>query len=501
MQVALQILGVVSLVELTLWLAPFWRWRKGLAYILAGVLSVGNGALLWANLSVWAVLIALLSVYRLVNLLRIICNRIHLDYLWHTARLTSLWLISVQTAIVMLYLLANHNHTNILSYFYLLAVAQLLAGSILMGTTIRSNIKTHPSNDFGGLANRDLLSLTVAIPARNETEELEQCLESLLSSNYPKLEILVLDDCSQNKRTPEIIRNFAQRGVRFMAGSAPPESWLAKNYAYDQLAAGANGSLILFCGVDARFEPHSLTAIVKTMLQRKKTMLSVMPRNLRQGSGPAGLMIQPSRYAWEICIPRRLLNRPPVLSTCWMITKDALKTAGGFDAARRSILPEAYLAREAAKNNDGYSFVQADKVLGVSTQKTVTEQHDTAVRTRYPQLHRRPEVVCLVGLAELSLLFWPLVMFAVALLTGVWPLAVLCGLAYLLYGINYFAVTAITYQRPVWSSLLLFPVAVIYDLWLLNYSMWQYEFHEVLWKGRNVCLPLMRITPNLPKLN
>jgi hypothetical protein len=31
--------------------------------------------------------------------------------------------------------------------------------------------------------------------------------------------------------------------------------------------------------------------------------------------------------------------------------------------------------------------------------------------------------------------------------------------------------------------------------------MWQYEFHEVLWKGRNVCLPVMRIIPNLPKLH
>jgi len=80
------------------------------------------------------------------------------------------------------------------------------------------------------------------------------------SHDYPKLEIIVLDDCSQNKHTPEIIRSFAHDGVRFIQGEHPKPTWLAKNQAYDRLAQESSGEFILFCGVDVRF---SQTVCVK----------------------------------------------------------------------------------------------------------------------------------------------------------------------------------------------------------------------------------------------
>ena len=196
----------------------------------------------------------------------------------------------------------------------------------------------------------------------------------------------MLDDCSQNKHTPEIIRSFAHDGVRFMAGKAPPEQWLAKNYAYQQLAEAANGELLLFCGVDSPFEPDSLSAIVKTLLHKHKTMISIIPRNqLPARWSLLSLLIQPSRYAWELALPRRLLERPPVLSTCWLITRKALEAAGGFAAVSHKGVPESYLARATAAEQDGYSFLQADARLGVTCQKDLDEQRATAIRTRYPQ--------------------------------------------------------------------------------------------------------------------
>jgi hypothetical protein len=41
---------------------------------------------------------------------------------------------------------------------------------------------------------------------------------------------------------------------------------------------------------------------------------------------------------------------------------------------------------------------------------------------------------------------------------------------------------------------------VAYDMAILHYSMWQYEFSEVDWKGRNICVPAMHVIPHLPKL-
>jgi hypothetical protein len=371
---------------------------------------------------------------------------------------------------------------------------------IIFSSTMRHLRTTRPPLKTAAYADKELPAISVCIPARNETEDLEACLESLVLSDYPKLEILVLDDCSQNHRTPEIIRAFAASGVRFIDGQAPPERWLAKNYAYKQLADEANGEVLLFCGVDTRFQPGSLRRMLVLMLTRQKSMVSFVPKNVRPNlRNLAAYVIQPSRYAWELSLPRKLLKRPPVLSTCWLVSSELLKTAGGFEAVTRSSSPESHFALAAAKTNDGYSFLQSDESTGLLSAKTLSEQLSTAIRTRYPQTHKRPEIVGLLTLTEI-LLVAPFVLVFVYAFTGYWLLAALTGVTCILLSWFYAAITGLTYRHFLLRGLWLLPFAFLYDLGLLNYSMWQYEFGEVIWKGRNVCIPVMHVTPRLPKL-
>lgn len=464
-------------------------------------LTLASIALLVESLRVWTVLVAILSLYRIINLLRLSKSRIQPDYLYHVTRRTTLWLIGLQVADLGLAGASNHYGIRSLTYFYLLSAVQLIAAMIVLASTSRHLRTSQPPTVAGALADRDLPSLTVAIPARNETADLQACLESLVASSYPKLEILVLDDCSQNKQTSEIIRGFAHAGVRFVAGKTPPGQWLAKNYAYEQLRQEANGELLLFCGVDTRFEKDSLGNIVKVLLQKHKSMVSILPRNLPpQGWSVAGTLIQPSRYAWELALPRRFLRRPPVLSTCWLISRRALDKAGGFAAVSRKAVPESYLARQAAAAEDGYSFLQSNSRIAISSLKSLDEQKATAVRTRYPQLHRRPEMVALVSLAEFTILACPPIACILSLLHQDWLLAAITGLAYLLEATAYGKIVNLTYRKILLRGSWLLPIAAVYDIGLLNYSMWRYEFREVLWKGRNVCIPVMRVTATLPKL-
>jgi hypothetical protein len=501
MMLALAAFGIVCLFELALWLPPLWSARKVFARILLTLVVLTTIALLIERLAAWTVLLAVLGIYRCVNLARIAASRIQADYLFHASRQTTLWLIGAQLVIAGMASLGYHYHIEPILWLDALASIQLICAVIVLASTLRHLETTKKPTLATDTAVSKLPSLTVAIPARNETTDLEICLQSLAASTYPKLEIIVLDDCSQNKRTPEIIRGFAHDGVQFIAGTPPPEGWLAKNHAYAQLAAAANGELLLFCGVDARFEPESLTVLAQTLLQKQKTMVSILPKNAPPKSwSVASWLMQPNRYAWELALPRRLLQRPPVLSTCWLITKAALEAAGGFRAVRRKGVPESYFSRATANHRDGYSFLQSDNDIGVSSQKSPEEQKATAVRTRYLQLHRRPELTAFVGILELSLLVWPLVVCIVAATSSQWLLATVSGLGFAMQTVAYGKIFNLTYRRFTLKSIWLLPIAALYDIGLLNYSMWQYEFSEVLWKGRNVCIPIMRAIPELPKL-
>lgn len=501
MTLTLVVLGLASIFELLLWWKPAWHRRQFIAPVLMGILAVTSGVLLGRGLSTWVILLVLLNIYRIVNLLRVKESRIQVDYLYHASRHTSLWLIGGQTGVLLLTVMIAWTGLVIVAVMYALLGIVGLASIGLLLSTLRQLKKAQPPDIETGIADRDLPSLTVAIPARNETTDLEACLRSLLASSYPKLEILVLDDCSQERRTPEIIRSFAHDGVRFLAGTPPPRQWLAKNHAYAQLAAASSGELMLFCGVDSRFQTESLTALVKILLQKQKSMLSVLPANELPGRQRLlSLCVQPGRYAWELILPRRLVNRPAVLSTCWLITRRALETAGGFAAVSRKAMPESYFARTTSQTNDAYSFIISNSTIGVRCIKTLDEQRATAIRTRYPQLHRRPEMVVLVSLAESVLLIWPLVVAAAASLAQAWLLAVLAGLLCLINAYTYSRVVNLTYRRFQWPGLIILPVSAIYDLGLLHYSMWQYEFGEVVWKGRSVSFPVMRVIASLPPM-
>lgn len=491
-------LAVVSLLELVLWVPLVWKLRKALAPMLSVAIVVCSLWLVVLAPLAWTALILFASLYRVFNLWRVTQGRVHEQYLWHTTQRTALILIIFQLVVSALWTLSTWLIIS-LSDWFVITTFIALAGVLVLAASTRRHLRTTQVQSFDlTYTDKELPTLTVAIPARNETEDLEDCLRSLIKNDYPKLEILVLDDSSNNKRTPEIIRSFAHDGVRFVQGEEPSNTWLAKNQAYQKLYEEANGELILFCGVDTRFEPRSLRAIVTTLLKKHKTMMSIMPKNIVPSYTLASLLTQPMRYAWELALPRRMFNRPPVLSTCWITYRQEIAGAGSFAAVSRKIVPESYFVYGAIAA-DGYSFVQSSDDMPLESRKSTIDQYDTAVRTRYPQLHRRPEWVCLLTVLELGLIVTPLTNIIVALTQQyAWWLAVVnaISLALLLY--FYAQIVHVTYRTHLWFSYGVLPLALLYDVYLLHVSMWKYEFSEVIWKGRDARIPVMHVFSHLP---
>jgi chlorobactene glucosyltransferase len=360
---------------------------------------------------------------------------------------------------------------------------------------VKNIVKTRYAQGSVFYSDKELPTVSLLIPARNETNDLEECLRSALASDYPKLEIIVLDDCSQAK-TSDIIKGFAHDGVRFVRGEEPSEHWLAKNQAYEKLRSEASGELLLFCGVDVRFGSHAIKALVTELQARDKQMISVLPHRL--SGSLAGAFIQPMRYWWELALPRKIFNRPPVLGTCWLIRSKSIEKLGGFKANSHSILPEAYFARELIKSSD-YSFIRANDVLDIQTFKSFSEQRATALRTRYPQLRRRPENVLLLVALELLFLAGPFIGLTYGFITNNESLLWLSALSSGLLVVTHVLIVQITSPANTVIALINFPVEVLTEVVIALMSMTRYEFGTVEWKDRNVCIPVMHVIPHLPK--
>src|SRR6185437_8843238 len=129
---------------------------------------------------------------------------------------------------------------------------------------------------------------SVLAPARNEERSIGRCIESLARQDYPNLEILVLDDQSEDA-TAAIVEELARRypAVRLLRGQPLPANWHGKAYACAQLARAARGDWLLFVDADTTHAPETVSTALEVALEQQADLLTMMPRVLEESVGEA----------------------------------------------------------------------------------------------------------------------------------------------------------------------------------------------------------------------
>lgn len=492
------ILAMASLIEIAVLTQRLWRIRLPVILLLACVVPVLTVLVFFDEPIFVAVAFLFIGIGRFINYLKIAANRIHHDFLRRSALRASMYFALAQLVVIALsyvftVLVGLSAHEILIG----LGVAQLILVLIIASSTVYNIAHTRFRKSDQYYSDRELPSVTVAIPARNETDDLDACLESVLASNYPKLEVIVLDDDSR-RPLRDTVKSFAHDGVRFIRSTSVKEHWLAKNQAYEQLALEATGSLILFCGVDVRFGSNAIRSLVSAMASRDKKMISVLP--FRITGPPWSSVIQPITYWWELALPRRLFNRPSVVSAAWIIKKDLLHKLGGFAGVRRSVLPEVYFAKSVA-SSDQYGMMRSGQELDIQSVKSVKEQRATALRLRYPQIKQRLELALLLSVAELTLLFGSFALLIYSLFTSNFIVAVISFMTTSLLVFAHAAILYVSSPPNVVFAAIALPVSLLVEIILSIESMLRYEFSTVEWKGRIVGDTVMHVIPHLPKLD
>lgn len=375
------------------------------------------------------------------------------------------------------------NDIVIMPIFIVLAIAlttALVVFGIRMGRSLhRFTIRGDHQASIG-----ELPTVSVCIPARNETHAMAQCLERVLASTYEKLEIIVYDDRSKDD-TSILIRSFAHAGVRFVPGPSLPDGWLGRNHALDVLAREASGSFLLFMDVDTFIKPATIGELVNYALGKKLKMVSVIPG--RSDTWRASVIFGHLRYFWELILSRDLA--PAASTALWLIDRGQLEELGGLALYRSNVRPESRIA--AALGTQAYHCLIGDPVVGVTYEKKWKSQVETAKRLLYPMAGG----TWWRGLGAAALIFLLNLPFVVVL-SGLfmdWTIihakALWLLLAFMaLYGLY----TNRMWRSNWWLGGLLWPVIIFQELILLILSMWGYARGTITWKGRPVAAPPLR---------
>ncbi|MDH5761712.1 MAG: glycosyltransferase [Nitrospinota bacterium] len=211
-----------------------------------------------------------------------------------------------------------------LIYFSLFQICLIVVAVVYLGVNAPFLLKVEAFS--GSLGDSPLIS--VCVPARNEERDIEACLTSLLSQDYPRFEVIVVDDNSTD-RTPEIIKGLQKRFPKLTAiqGASLPSDWYGKPFALHQASQKAQGDLLLFTDADPVFGPKALSTAAYLFQKHQLDMLTLLP-GAEFGSFWERT-VQPVIFAFIAALTRfRKVNNPK---------SDAAMGVGAFIMARREV--------------------------------------------------------------------------------------------------------------------------------------------------------------------
>ena len=120
--------------------------------------------------------------------------------------------------------------------------------------------------------------ISILVPARDEEANIEACVRSLLSLNYPHFEVIVLDDRSADDTYGILCRLRDQdERLRVLIGAELPSDWYGKPFACWQMAQAAQGEYLLLTDADCEFSPDALLLALGAAQEHQADLISLVP--------------------------------------------------------------------------------------------------------------------------------------------------------------------------------------------------------------------------------
>ena len=194
--------------------------------------------------------------------------------------------------------------------------------------------------------------VSVIIPARDEARNIGRCVRSALSSTYPALEVIVVDDHSTDG-TGLLARDAAGGDARLRVIEPPPlpPGWFGKQWACASGAAVAGGGILCFADADTEHAPDLVTRSVNAMRSRSADLFSIAGR--QELGGFWERLVQPqiftmllARYGGTETVTRSRRAHDKIANgQCIFVRRTAYDAVGGHALVRDKVAEDLMLAQ------------------------------------------------------------------------------------------------------------------------------------------------------------
>jgi chlorobactene glucosyltransferase len=264
--------------------------------------------------------------------------------------------------------------------------------------------------------------VSIIIPARNEEQDIEKCLESLLKQEYSNYEIIAINDSSSD-RTGEIIQKYSTRNTKiiFINAEKKPEGWTGKNWACYQGYIKSAGQLFLFTDADTTHSTSTISLAVNHLLSKDLDALTAIPKILANDfwtkiTLPILWTLSVSRYsALKANNPKTKVGY--FFGSFFIITKKAYEAVGTHKAVKEEIVEDGALGKKVKEQSFKLRVVNGeDHIHAVWTRNSSTLWH--GLRRLMIPLYKREKIkAIMMVVATFFLLIYSLIVLPFFLIT------------------------------------------------------------------------------------
>lgn len=255
--------------------------------------------------------------------------------------------------------------------------------------------------------------VSVLIPARNEEKNIKRCVTSLLKSNYPRLEIIVLDDNSRD-RTYEIMKRLSAREkkLKIIKGKELPPGWTGKTWSCHQLAQAAQGEWFLFTDADTTHKPQSISSALASAQKTQSVFVTCIP-GLIAKTWAEKLYMPVIHFAFIALIPFKLVNYSKDsrltfgIGPFLLIKRNFYFSFGGHESVKARIVDDMALAKKVKENNGKISVIDGTKIMNVRFYTCFKEVWKGFSKNSYEAIGGSPHYLVGIFLACYFLFIYP----------------------------------------------------------------------------------------------
>lgn len=198
----------------------------------------------------------------------------------------------------------------------------------------------------------DTPKISIIVPARNESQDIESCISSLITQDYPNKEIILVDDSSTDK-TAHIMESFAAKHkdiITAIHAKPKPAKWMGKTWACVQGVKHATGEILLFTDADTIHAENTLSDTIHHMITNKIDALTITQKLSIPEIWTSVTM--PVITSFKLVYPNGMIrqytsaiNDPDnkvggMLGAFIMIKRKVYHSIGGFESVKNDILED-----------------------------------------------------------------------------------------------------------------------------------------------------------------